>query len=52
MIVVDKKGNETDVEPVDAKEYVASGEYSYPKDEKPKKAKKQKPEKAETEKAE
>lgn len=31
MIVIDKKGNEVDVEPVDAKEYVASGAYSFPK---------------------
>lgn len=39
MIVIDKKGNEVDVEPVDAREYVASGEYSYPNTEKPKKQK-------------
>lgn len=37
MIVIDKKGNEVEVEPVDAKEYVDSGEYSLPKAEKPKK---------------
>ena len=39
MIVIDNKGNEVDVEPVDAKEYVASGEYSFQKADKPKKEK-------------
>lgn len=39
-IVIDKKGNELKCEAVDAKELIASGEYSYPKAEKAEKAKK------------
>jgi len=36
-IVIDKKGKELKCEPVDAKELIASGEYTAPKADKPKK---------------
>ena len=41
--VIDKKGKELVCEAVDAKELIASGEYSYPKADKPKKEKADKP---------